>query len=118
MGAMTMIGRTVIAIAVVSCAIAHLDRTASAQPAATPSAATYGMSQYVDPAYGFSLWYPGALKITAAAASDADSFPGGVVVETLQVGDPERSCGPACTDPIFLRCRGAAVDGRLSGRPR
>jgi hypothetical protein len=85
---MTMIGRTVIAIAVVSCAIARPDRIVSAELAPPPSAATYGMSQYVDPAYGFSFWYPGALKITAAAASDADSFPGGVVVETLQVGDP------------------------------
>jgi hypothetical protein len=85
---MTIIGRTVVAIAVVICAIAHFNRTASAQPAATPPAATYSMSQYVDPAYGFSFWYPSALKITAAAASDAESFPGGVVVETLQVGSP------------------------------
>jgi hypothetical protein len=83
-----MIGRTVLAIAVVSCAITRLDGVAAAQPAAAPSAASYGMSQYVDPAYGFSFWYPGALQITAAAASDAESFPGGVLVETVQVGSP------------------------------
>jgi hypothetical protein len=86
---MTIISRTVIAIAVVSCAIARPDHALSAELAAAPSAATYGMSQHVDPAYGFSFWYPSALKITAAAAaSDAESFPGGVVAETVQVGDP------------------------------
>ena len=85
---MTIISRTVIALAIVSCVIARPDHALSAELAAAPSAATYGMSQYVDPSYGFSFWYPGALKITAAAANDAESFPGGVVAETVQVGDP------------------------------
>jgi hypothetical protein len=43
------------------------------------------MSQYVDAKYRFSFWYPAALRITVIAANDAASFPGGVVVETLQV---------------------------------
>jgi hypothetical protein len=85
---MTTISRAVIAIAVVSCVIARPDRAVSAELTPPPSAASYGMSQYVDAAYGFSFWYPGALKITAAAASDAESFPGGVVVETVQVDSP------------------------------
>jgi hypothetical protein len=51
----------------------------------TPSE-TYGMSQYVDPAYGFSFWYPSALPITTTTASNSTDFPGGVAVETLQVG--------------------------------
>ncbi len=47
---------------------------------------TYGMSQYKDSKYGFSFWYPGALQITTTATQDSTSFPGGVAVETLQVG--------------------------------
>jgi PKD repeat protein len=47
---------------------------------------TYGMSQYVDPAYGFSFWYPSALSVTATSTNDSAGFPGGVAVETLQVG--------------------------------
>ena len=43
------------------------------------------MSRYVDAKYGFSFWYPAALRIAATAADDAASFPGGVVVESLQV---------------------------------
>ena len=37
---------------------------------------TYGMSEYTDTAYGFSFWYPGALKFTATATQDSASFPG------------------------------------------
>jgi hypothetical protein len=43
------------------------------------------MRQYVDEKYHFSFWYPAALPITTAAANDYKSFPGGVVVETLQI---------------------------------
>jgi hypothetical protein len=43
------------------------------------------MSRHVDAKYGFSFWYPAALRIAATATDDAASFPGGVVVETLQV---------------------------------
>jgi hypothetical protein len=52
------------------------------------AAQTYGMKQYTDKNYGFSFWYPGTLKVTATAANDTTSFPGGTLVETLQVGDP------------------------------
>ena len=47
---------------------------------------TYGMSQYVDPAYSFSFWYPSALPITTTTTNNNTDFPGGVAVETLQVG--------------------------------
>jgi hypothetical protein len=56
--------------------------------AAASAAPTYGMKQYVDKKYGFSFWYPGSLKVTATASNDDKSFPGGVLVETLQVGEP------------------------------
>jgi hypothetical protein len=52
------------------------------------AAQTYGMRQYIDKNYGFSFWYPGSLKVTVTAANDTTSFPGGTLVETLQVGDP------------------------------
>jgi PKD repeat protein len=45
-----------------------------------------GMSEYSDPMYGFSFWYPSALPITATTTSNNTDFPGGVAVETLQVG--------------------------------
>ena len=44
------------------------------------------MKQYTDTKYGFSFWYPGALQITATSANDDASFPGGMMVETVQVG--------------------------------
>ena len=48
---------------------------------------TYGMSQYVDTASGFSFWYPSALKVTSTMTQDTKSFPGGTMVETLLIGD-------------------------------
>lgn len=51
----------------------------------TPSD-TYGMSQYTDPTYGFSFWYPSGLQITVTSTDNSAEFPGGVAVETLQVG--------------------------------
>jgi len=47
---------------------------------------TYGMSQYTDSIYGFSFWYPSALRVTATATDNDVNFPGGIAVETLQVG--------------------------------
>jgi len=47
---------------------------------------TYGVSQYVDSAYGFSFWYPNALQVIVTSTSDSTDFPGGVAVETLQIG--------------------------------
>jgi hypothetical protein len=55
-------------------------------PTSTTPSETYGMSQYVDQTYGFSFWYPSALQITATTTNNSVDFPGGVAVETLQVG--------------------------------
>jgi PKD repeat protein len=64
--------------------------TQTAPPTATSTSTmpseTYGTSQYVDPTYGFSFWYPSALQVTATATNNNSDFPGGVAVETLQVG--------------------------------
>jgi hypothetical protein len=46
------------------------------------------MKQFADKKYGFSFWYPASLKVTVTASNDDKSFPGGVLVETLQVGEP------------------------------
>jgi len=55
-------------------------------PTSTTPSETYGTSQYIDSTYGFSFWYPSALQITATTTSNSTDFPGGVTVETLQVG--------------------------------
>ena len=55
-------------------------------PISTVPSNTYGMSQYIDSTYNFSFWYPSALQITSITTQDSTSFPGGVAVETLQVG--------------------------------
>jgi hypothetical protein len=47
---------------------------------------TYGMSKYIDSTYGFSFWYPSTLQVLATATDDTINFPGGVAVETLQIG--------------------------------
>src|SRR5580704_479065 len=46
------------------------------------------MSRYVDAKYRFSFWHLSALRITVTAANDDARFPGGVTVETVQVGSP------------------------------
>jgi hypothetical protein len=81
---MTVIGR-IVACLVVATAVAlpaALVRAADVQLAPTIH---HRMSRYVDAKYGFSFWYPSALRITVAAANDDARFPGGVVIETLQV---------------------------------
>lgn len=58
-------------------------------PAAQPptvAAQTYGMTEYTDPTYGFSFWYPSDITITATTTDDSTSFPGGTEVERLDVG--------------------------------
>jgi hypothetical protein len=81
---MTVIGRIVACLVVANAvaAPAVLVRAADVQLAPTIH---HRMSRYVDAKYRFSFWYPSALRITVAAANDDASFPGGVVVETLQV---------------------------------
>jgi hypothetical protein len=81
---MTVIGR-MIACLVVATAVAApaiLVRAADVELAPTIH---HRMSRYVDAKYRFSFWYPSALGITVTATNDDAHFPGGVVVETLQV---------------------------------
>lgn len=52
----------------------------------TSTVNTYGMSEYTDPMYHFSFWYPSALQITATATNDETEFPGGTAAESLQIG--------------------------------
>ena len=84
---MSIFGRMMIVGAVMIGAAVFFDRDASAAAsAATGTGETYGMRQYTDTRYGFSFWYPKALQITVSTTRDGKSFPGGVAVETLQVG--------------------------------
>lgn len=81
---MTVIWRFVatVVVAIAATAPAVLVRAADVELAPTIH---HRMSRYVDAKYRFSFWYPAALRITVAAANDDARFPGGVVVETLQV---------------------------------
>ena len=81
---MTAIRRIVACLVVVIAAAAPavLVRAADVELAPTVH---HRMSRYVDAKYRFSFWYPSALPIAAAAANDDESFPGGVVVETVQI---------------------------------
>jgi hypothetical protein len=81
---MTFIGRIAASVVVVIAvtAPAVLVRAADVELAPTIH---HRMSRYVDAKYRFSFWYPSALRITVTATNDDASFPGGVVVETLQV---------------------------------
>jgi hypothetical protein len=82
---MTGIGRTVacLVVAIAAAAPAVLVRAADVQLAPTVH---HRMSRYVDAKYRFSFWYPRALRITVTATNDDARFPGGVAVETVQVG--------------------------------
>jgi hypothetical protein len=71
---------------IVGIAAVPLLMDAATVPAA--AAETYGMRQYVDAKYHFSFWYPKALQVAATAGRDKRSFPGGVNVKTLAVGEP------------------------------
>jgi hypothetical protein len=84
---MTAFARIVFALAAAG-AVVCTERVALAQSAATPPAAgkTSGTSRYNDLTYGFSFWYPGALDVSVSTGNDVTSFPGGVAVETLQIG--------------------------------
>ena len=92
---MTALGRWCIGIIIaliVLGVVAVMGRNASTPPPSTLSVATttpvetYGMSEYTDPTYGFTFWYPNTLQITASTTQDDKDFPGGVAVETLLVG--------------------------------
>jgi hypothetical protein len=81
---MTFIGR-IVATVVVTIAIALSAVLARAADVELAPTVHHRMSRYVDAKYRFSFWYPAALRITVTVANDDKSFPGGVVVETLQV---------------------------------
>ena len=85
---MIAFGRIIVCVVAIA-AVAVLAGDVSAPPAAAASAATgqtYGMRRYIDVRYRFSFWYPRALQIKASTTKDDARFPGGVAVETLQVG--------------------------------
>jgi len=81
---MTITGRLV-ATVVVGIAAAAPAVAARAADLPLPPTVSHRMRQYVDVNYHFSFWYPAVLPITAAVANDDKSFPGGVVVETVQI---------------------------------
>lgn len=55
---------------------------------AEDSGDTYGMRLYVNARHGFSFWYPKDEGIGAASGGhDTESFPGGDMVETVQIGE-------------------------------
>ncbi|HTR19124.1 MAG TPA: hypothetical protein VMH91_04090 [Candidatus Paceibacterota bacterium] len=67
--------------------------------ATSTPADTYGMTEYTDPTYGFSFWYPSALTVTASTTNDSTAFPGGTEVERLQVGTPGGTYVAVVTSP-------------------
>ncbi len=81
---MTVIGRIVACLVVATAVALPAARVRAADMQLSPTI-HHRMSRYVDAKYHFSFWYPAALRITVTAANDDASFPGGVVVETLQV---------------------------------
>ena len=82
---MTFTGRLVATVVVTIAAVAPVV-PARAADLPLPPTVSHRMRQYVDANYHFSFWYPAALPTTVMATNDDKSFPGGVVVETLQVG--------------------------------
>ncbi len=81
---MTGTGRIVACLVVATAVAAPVVLVRAADVPLAPTI-HHRMSRYVDAKYRFSFWYPSALRVTVAAANDAAHFPGGVVVETLQV---------------------------------
>jgi hypothetical protein len=84
---MTVTGRTLACVVVAMAAIAPAAFVRAADIELAPTV-HHPMSRYVDAKYRFSFWHPSALRITVAAANDDARFPGGVTVETVQVGSP------------------------------
>jgi hypothetical protein len=81
---MTVMGRFVATVVVAIAAAAPVG-VAGAADLPLPPTVSHRMRQYVDEKYHFSFWYPAALPITAAAANEDKIFPGGIVVETVQI---------------------------------
>ena len=75
----------ILVVVVIACVLGYV-LLSSKTPTQTVPSETYGMSQYTDPTYGFSFWYPGALPVIATTANNSSEFPGKTAVEMLQVG--------------------------------
>ena len=84
---MTVIGR-IAACLVVAIAVALPAALARAADVELAPTVHHPMSRYVDVKYRFSFWHVSALRVTVTAANDDARFPGGVTVETVQVGSP------------------------------
>lgn len=77
----------VLALLIVGGGAYFLIHPQTSSPTGTPTANTYGMVQYTDSTYDFSFWYPGTLQVIASTTNDdTEGFPGGVAVETIQIG--------------------------------
>lgn len=74
------------AIAIVTAAIVVRDTPAPAADIVLGPDVSHAVGRHIDRGYHFSFWYPRAAKITAASSRDEQSFPGGVLVETFQIG--------------------------------
>src|SRR5690349_8283760 len=60
----------------------------AAAAGATDGGDTYGMRLYINARHVFSFWYPKDQAIGAASGGhDTESFPGGDMIETVQVGE-------------------------------
>src|SRR5271168_481973 len=88
-----VIGIVVVLVIVVGITMFFKDGTSVASfnkaPTSTTSPVTietYHLNKYADQAYGFSFWSPSELDVTATTTDDTTDFPGGVAVETLQIG--------------------------------
>lgn len=61
---------------------------ATASNTATSTLQTYGMTEYTDPTYAFTFWYPSSVSVTATTTDSTTNFPGGTQVERIEVGPP------------------------------
>src|SRR5262249_48069493 len=86
---MTVVRRMVLWLLAVTAATTVFvagDRPAAAAEISLAPGVSRGIDRYVERRYRFSFWYPRGTTIKALPSNDDKSFPGGVLVETLQVG--------------------------------
>jgi hypothetical protein len=82
--------RRLVLTAAAAIAVAAFTVRQTPAPAAEISLApdvSRGVDRYVDRAYKFSFWYPRGAAIKVVPGHDDKNFPGGVLVETVEVGD-------------------------------
>jgi hypothetical protein len=85
---MNGLGRMITCVVVVAIAAAAPAVPVRAADVELAPTVHHPMSRYVDVKYRFSFWHLSALRITVTAANDDARFPGGLTVETVQVGSP------------------------------